>query len=607
MDKDWKKVAEKLPVEPRSDLVNDVLSDIYDNGDALGTPMLLFHREPFTLAEPLDEIMCPEAWERRRRTAKHRWGAWCTCTNCGEDFEAGYSDGGIVLETGPDDATRAGYAEPGPVSNVYLEGETVLCPKCWAAVEVTRRADLRRGRTYQVLQAEVVNVETYTAVMYWLVSRRFDNTGGDHILFLSHAALLVDGDGRLRRFRAKRTGNDVRDVVWLPCSSTRDPMQMPYYSWEAAHHRKIGGWTLAYVPDLDRHTGEKTALKEYIVAGGCWPGAYLHVWEQHPQVENLMRQGLSEAVVSTMDDTLDLAATVHDLCDAPSIPWVDWREVKPHRMLHMSKPAFREISRNHWGAEDVECWDRYRRQLPSADAMDFEYCRKRIGSKAVGQLLEMVAAGWEDLLPLPVVRYLEKREAVKDGVQMLIDYRKMLRDAEMAETEETRWPRDLLAAHERITKFWANHFKASYQLGFTSTFIRFRELEWTDGDLCIVLPRVEEDLVSEGKVLRHCVGTYGSAHCSGKPVFFVRHRRRPERSYYTLQINMNGTIPKEIQLHGYGNERHGDHKQYAHKIPRKVREFCDRWEREVLTPWFAAQRTGAERPAKKKQKAGRIA
>ena len=35
MDKDWKKITEKLPVEPRGDLVNDVLSDIYDNGDAL--------------------------------------------------------------------------------------------------------------------------------------------------------------------------------------------------------------------------------------------------------------------------------------------------------------------------------------------------------------------------------------------------------------------------------------------------------------------------------------------------------------------------------------------------------------------------------------------
>lgn len=607
MDKDWKKIAEKLPVEPRGDLVNDVLSDIYDNGDALGTPMLLFHREPVTLAEPIGEIMCPEDWERRRRTAKHRWGARCTCTNCGEDFTAGYSDGGIVLETGPDDTTCAGYAEPGPVTNVYLEGETVLCPKCWTAVEVTRRADLRWGRTCQVLQAEAVNVEAYTVVMYWLVSRHFDDAGGDHVLFLPHAALLIDGDGRLRRFRPKRTGYDVRDVVWMPCGCTRDPMQMPYYSWEAANHRKVGGWTLVHVPDLDRHTGEKTALDKYIVAGGCWPGAYLHVWERHPQVENLMRQGFAEAVVSTIDNTLDLANNVHDLCDTPPIPWVDWREVKPHRMLHMSKPAFREISKKHWRAGDAECWDRYRRQIPGADAMDFEYCRKRVGSKAVGQLLEMAAAGWEDLLPLPVVRYLEKRGSVKDGVQMLIDYRKMLRDAQMAETEETLWPRDLLAAHERITQFWANHFKASYQLGFTSTFIRFRDLEWTDGELCIVLPRVEEDLVSEGKVLRHCVGSYGSAHCSGKPVFFVRHRRRPERSYYTLQINMNGTIPKEIQLHGYGNERHGDHKQYSHKIPRKVREFCDRWEREVLTPWFAAQRAGADRPAKKKQKAGRIA
>jgi len=84
-------------------------------------------------------------------------------------------------------------------------------------------------------------VDAYTVVLYWLVSRHFDDTGGDHILFLPHAALLIDGDGRLRRFRAKRTGNDVRDVVWLPCSYTRDPMQMPYYSWDAANHRKIGG------------------------------------------------------------------------------------------------------------------------------------------------------------------------------------------------------------------------------------------------------------------------------------------------------------------------------------------------------------------------------
>ena len=55
-------------------------------------------------------------------------------------------------------------------------------------------------------------------------------------------------------------------------------MQVSYYSWEAADHRKIGGWTWGFVPDLAEHTGEKTALEEYIGADGNWIGAYLHVW-----------------------------------------------------------------------------------------------------------------------------------------------------------------------------------------------------------------------------------------------------------------------------------------------------------------------------------------
>lgn len=381
-------------------------------------------------------------------------------------------------------------------------------------------------------------------------------------------------------------------------------MQMAYYSWEADNHRKIGGWTLAYGPDLAGHTGEKTALDAYIGADGCWPGAYLHVWERHPQVENLMRQGFAAAVVQTIDRQLDCAAYKTDLCDAPPIPWVDWTEVKPHRMLHMSKTAFREIRKKNWGSEDVECWDRYRNQFLEADALEFEHCRKHIGGKAVGQLLEMVAAGWEDLAPVQVVRYLKKQDALQDGVQLLIDYRKMLRDAGLAEDGETLWPRDLIAAHDRVVQLWTGRGNASYQMGFTSTYLQYRDLEWTDGDLCVVLPRTEEDLAVEGKTLRHCVGTYGNQHCSGRPIFFIRHYRRPERSYYTLQINMNKAIPVEVQLHGYGNEHHGEHKQYRHKIPQKVRDFCDRWEREVLMPWFADQKTATTVKKSDKRKEG---
>lgn len=586
MDQYWKEIAPKLPIQPCDDLKQSVLMDVYDSHD-LGDPLILYHREAVTLMDEIHEIMFPEDWECLERSKKHRWGARCTCTNCGEDFIAGYSKGGIILTSGPDGQTYAGYAEPGPDTNEYLDGETVLCPHCWTDAEVTRRSDLRHGRTLQVIQAEVVNVEKYTAVMYWLVRRWLDSDGTDTTNFLPYAALLVDTDGKVRRFRGKMQSGDVREAIWLPCTYSKDPMQMPYYSWEGIKHRKIGGWTLSYGPDLGGHTGEKTALDEYIGTGGCWPGAYLHVWEKHPQVENLMRQGFAQAVTDTIDKQLDRAVYWRDLCDEPPISWADWSEVKPHRMLHMSKAAFREIRQKIWTSGDVDCWDKYRIQIPGADALEFEHCRECVGSKAVEQLLEMVAAGWTDLMPAVVVRYLKKQGELRDGVQLLIDYRKMLRDAKMAEDEETLWPRNLVAAHERVTQFWSDRTKTLYQLGFSSTFIKYRDLEWTDGELCVVLPRVSEDLVLEGKTLRHCVGTYGSQHCTGRPVFFIRHYRRPERSYYTLQINMTGKIPKEIQLHGYGNERHGDRKQYTHRIPKKVRDFCDRWEREVLTPWFA--------------------
>lgn len=590
MDMNWKSLAAKLPVQPCGELKEAVLMDVYDGGE-LGGNLILYHREPVTLADEIQEIMAPEDWERWERSKRRRWGARCTCTNCGEDFIAGYvKGGGIVLAEGPDGQTYEGYVEPGPDATEYLDGEEAVCPKCWACGEVTPRKEMRQGRTSQVLQVEVANIDQYTAVLYWMVRRWQDADGSNTVNFLPHAALVVDAEGRLRRFRAEMRSGDIREAVWLPCAQSRDPMQMPYYSWDSANHRKFGGWTRVYGPELGGHTGEKTALDAYIGAGGAWPGAYLHVWEKHPQVENLMRQGFAEAVTRTIDRQLEFVSYRQDLCDAPPVPWADWTETAPHRMLHMSKPAFREIRQKHWGAADAECWDRYRRQIPKADALEYEHCRERVGCKAVGDLLEMVAAGWGDLVPERVVRYLEKRNVLKDGVQLLIDHRKMLRDAGMAETAETLWPRDLMAAHDRVAQFWAARANFSYQLGFSSVLIQFRELEWTDGDLCVVLPKTEEDLISEGKVLRHCVGTYGREHCSGKPVFFIRHRRRPERSYYTLQINMTKRIPQEIQLHGYGNEHHGDRKQYRHKIPQKVRDFCDRWEREVLMPWFAGRK-----------------
>lgn len=610
MDDSWKNVAELLPLQPCDALQETVMMDIYDSG-TLGENLLLYHRESVETAEQIKAIMTPEDWERHEHSVERHWGARCTCTRCGDEFTAGWKKGGIVLTMGEDGADYSGWVSEEEENAVVREdGDLACCPHCWAEVRVTPRRELRNGRTYRILQAEVVNIEEYTAVMYWMVTR-YQNSGGyDATQFVPHQALVIDRMGKIRRFRAKRNSQEVTDVRWEPCTRTCDPMQQPYYSACADYGKNVGGWVTAFGPDLTGHTGEKTALIEYIGADGAWPGAYLHVWQKRPQVENLMRQGFAKAVREEIDDRLDGAGYYQDLCDAPPIPWVDWRETKPHRMLGMSREAFRVIRNANWNAETAKTWAIWRAVTGNTDALAYEMCRSRVGAKDVRSLLEMMQAGWNDFEPVRVVRYLEKKDMLRDGVRHLIDYRVMLRDAGLAETSETLWPKDLIEAHDRTAEMLAKRRGLEASGSFAVTRIKLDGLEWTDGKLCIVIPKAEQELIDEGRILRHCVGSYGDKHCNGRPVFFVRKYRRPERSYYTLNINMTGTMPERIQLHGYGNEHHGDCKQYKHSIPREVLEFCDRWEREVLIPWWNEKRRveavkaepGGKRKKRKKEK-----
>lgn len=591
MDAHWQELADKLPLQPCEDLQQDVLSEVYD-ADGLGEGLMLYHRESVDTSDGIMQTMRPEDWARWEKSRKRHWGARCTCSNCGDDFFAGYvSDSGtsgIVLRQGEDGQTYEGYVDKGDDdAQIFFDDETVCCPHCCQSVVVTRRSKLRKGRTHQVLQAETLNVEGYLVVFYWMVARYQDDTGMDATTFSPHAALIVDRCGVLRHFRAVHHSGDVRDVTWKACKQSFDPMQRPYYCYGAVNGRQVGGWVCAYGPELGGTTGEKTALDKYIGLGGHWPGAYLHVWRRHPQVENLMRSGFDVAVTQSIDDYLDTCGNYSMLRDAPEIPWVDWSETKPHRMLGMSKEAFRAVRGKKWSESTVRCWDSYRRLVKGADALRFVQEIGKLGLHDMEKLLGAYQAVETDLHPAHVVKYLEKQKRLRGGVQLLLDYRRVLRALWLADQNETLWPRDLQAAHDRVMEMYAAREGVKYRSAdFTPVYIRLKALEWTDGELCIRIPQEEQELIDEGKTLRHCVGSYGKTHCSGKPIFFVRHYRRPERSYYTLNIDLTTPLPKEIQLHGYGNERHGERKQYEHGIPQKVRDFCDKWEREVLTPWF---------------------
>lgn len=109
---------------------------------------------------------------------------------------------------------------------------------------------------------------------------------------------------------------------------------------------------------------------------------------------------------------------------------------------------------------------------------------------------------------------------------------------------------------------------------------------YTYDGLSIVVPRGIEDIVREGKTLEICVGGYAHRHVEGKTtILFLRHERRPERSWLCIELNDREEIQ---QIHGYRNEG------YPHAIApeKRYRAWLKQWQK-----WYKA---GSPRDSKGK-------
>jgi hypothetical protein len=150
--------------------------------------------------------------------------------------------------------------------------------------------------------------------------------------------------------------------------------------------------------------------------------------------------------------------------------------------------------------------------------------------------------------------------------------------------ERVRWPKDLTQAHDAAAdlerKLKREKEAAENAERWAAMNERLQGLAWARDGICIRPAASTEELVEEGKALRHCVGGYTDSHLRGSIILFIRHERRPERSWFTLNINLENKT--RIQLHGYGNERANGK---ILRIPKEVLEFAEAWEKEILAKW----------------------
>lgn len=97
-----------------------------------------------------------------------------------------------------------------------------------------------------------------------------------------------------------------------------------------------------------------------------------------------------------------------------------------------------------------------------------------------------------------------------------------------------------------------------------------KQYKYKSGDYIIMLPRNQSDLINEGKMLCHCVGSYDKKVAdSSTTILFIRRRENPSNPFVTAEFSHG----KVIQIRAYKNRKPDD----------SVLEFFDKYAQQVLS------------------------
>lgn len=498
---------------------------------------------------------------------------WCSA--CGEHFLAEYlpRENAAACHAG----SRTGYSgvqiADAEVTEIiryrYREYEKLCCPLCGAETVLYSTNSLRYGRGDQEFVVVPTVAENCLVLTQWCIERQ---------IYDGHAAMretavnayIADGDKIIKLAHYQHnamSGTWTNLGEWKRRAKLADDILA----------------TLMYGRDLPDLTGtcvENAKLWEYMeqaeAGETAYPVAYLRLYFKHPAVENLITAGLGKLVGTGIRDDhcrrYGYGYSTGSMTAAPKLDWVNWKEKRPAQMIGLDKQQLKTWQQMGFGLACLKVWKKHK----LANDISFADCCTLMAVVGPTSADEILMAG---VPPIRTANYLKRQNQAWNYLE---DYWLMARLAGYdLDQDAVRWPKVLQRAHDRAAAA-VKYQKINSQTkeAFTKMTARCQGLAWEHDGICIRPAANPQELIEEGNTLRHCVGGYAGTHAMGKIILFVRHTRRPDRSWYTLNINV--LTKEEIQLHGYRNEL-VDEKRL--KIPRRVREFVDLWEREVLAKW----------------------
>jgi hypothetical protein len=428
-------------------------------------------------------------------------------------------------------------------------GDTCVCPVCGKGTRALLKSSFRSctdidSRMYM----SVHNVEGHLAFLSWVTKKMLHSDGS--VTYSTNGyegVVIIDGSF----VRIKMYSKFMSSYSWLS-------------RWEYTQRfiDVFGEYSKAEIVEAKPIIVERTdcahsALAEYLgSAGPSDPVHYMKLWFKHPNVENLVRQKLSNYVSAVIERSNEYSysyrSRVFNIKNTER--YINWSEVKPGAMLGLSKDEL-EIAKK-----------------VSFDALEFyRVIKERLGLRLDVIMLDRIkrynynsvrsmvlAPVYVDSVPLVhLINYLDKQiELSGRGVLINIDYIKdYWRGCQKVYgkvPKEITYPKDLIRAHDDILDRVKEKEDEELRVNFSNRFAELSKMAYQSEAIGLMIRPAETqgELIKEGKMLVHCVAGYAKSHAEGSTsIFFIRKISEPDIPFYTLEYK-NGKVN---QNRGYKN------------------------------------------------------
>lgn len=154
------------------------------------------------------------------------------------------------------------------------------------------------------------------------------------------------------------------------------------------------------------------------------------------------------------------------------------------------------------------------------------------------------------------IRHQSKSIGVNDTVRDYLDYKRECKTLRYDWNDPAvRYPTNLRVAHERTSLLTRSRDQMKWDIGIQKVYAENHEqIEWSDGDLIVIMPKSVQEIVQEGARQSNCVATYCERVVAGKCIIaFLRKANNPDESYYTMELLPNLRSCSVVQCRSYKN------------------------------------------------------